>query len=112
MDAASGFLDAAKTVNDTDVYRVEPDPADFNHLLLSFHYYWHNGDTMGVFESSDGGDSWTIHDPIPGLHGAGGYGISFSTIRSSGSATVRPGCSAHRGRATTARATQEQRGPR
>ena len=72
-----GFLDAAKKVNDTDVYRVEPDPADFNHLLLSFHYYWHNGDTMGVFESFDGGDSWTIHDPVPGLHGAGGYGIFF-----------------------------------
>jgi photosystem II stability/assembly factor-like uncharacterized protein len=72
-----GFLDAAATVNDTDVYHVDPDPADFNHLLLSFHYYWQGGDTMGVFESFDGGDSFTIHDPVPGLHGAGGYGIFF-----------------------------------
>jgi hypothetical protein len=72
-----GFLDAAAKVNDTDVYHIDVDPTDFNHLLLSFHYYWHYGDTAGVFESFDGGASFTVHDPIPGLHGAGGYGVFF-----------------------------------
>jgi hypothetical protein len=70
-----GFLDAAAKVHDTDVYHTEVDPTDFNHVLLSFHYYWNYGDTAGVFESFDGGASFTIHDPIPGLHGAGGYGV-------------------------------------
>jgi hypothetical protein len=72
-----GFADAVAKINDSDVYHVAPDPADFNHVLLSFHYYWYAGDTMGVIESFNGGDSFIVHDPIPGLHGGGGFGVFF-----------------------------------
>jgi hypothetical protein len=72
-----GFKDTAAIINDSDVYHIATDPADFNHLLISFHYYWNGGDTMGVIESFDGGDSFIIHDPIPGLHGGGGFGVFF-----------------------------------
>jgi hypothetical protein len=77
-----GFKDVSKDKlgGDTDVYRVEPDPADFEHLLVTFHYYWDGcskGCVAGIIESFDGGDTWTVHDPIPGLLGAGGYNVFF-----------------------------------
>jgi photosystem II stability/assembly factor-like uncharacterized protein len=79
-----GFLDAAGApgVNVFDVYHVEPNPADFNHVLVSFHYYWQNpawGDLSlaGVLETFDGGDSWIAHQPDPGWHAAGGYDVFF-----------------------------------
>jgi len=80
----SGFKTLADSVNDTDVYHVEPDPADFNHVLLSFHWNWHNCDdfgfgkcTSGVAESTDGGTTWITHNPDPGWAGAGGYDVFF-----------------------------------
>jgi len=79
-----GFKRAATTVNDWDCYDVDPDPADFNHVLVTFHWYWHSGEdfgygasTSGVFESTDGGDTWIIHNPDPKWGGAGGYGVHF-----------------------------------
>jgi hypothetical protein len=80
----SGFKTLSQSLNDTDVYHVEPDPADFNHVLLSFHWNWHNCDdfgfgacTSGVAESTDGGTTFVIHDPNPGWAGAGGYDVFF-----------------------------------
>jgi hypothetical protein len=76
-----GFKTAANTVKDYDVYHVEPDPSDFNHVLVTFHYYWQGGNwtgaLAGVFESFDGGSKWTIHQPNPGWDGAGGYDVYF-----------------------------------
>jgi len=73
----AGFKTTAASVNSYDVYRVDPDPTDFKHVLVSFHSYWHGGDNSGVFESFDGGDAWTIHEPDPGWSGSGGYDVLF-----------------------------------
>jgi hypothetical protein len=62
-----------------DTYHVEPDPADFNHVLVTFHNPWadskYNGNS-GFIESFDGGDSWTVHPPVNNSW-AGGYNIFF-----------------------------------
>ena len=58
-----------------DVYHVEPDPADFKHVLVTFHGAWKVGDA-GIFESFDGGDSWTVHPPFDGAF-SGGDNIFF-----------------------------------
>ena len=58
-----------------DVYHVEPDPADFNHVLVTFHGAWSVGDA-GIYESFDGGDNWTIHPPFDGAF-SGGDNIFF-----------------------------------
>src|ERR1019366_4441950 len=79
----AGFASAAKTVSCNDVYHVSPDPANFNHVLVSFHNPWNNGNvvgdggtlTAGVLESFDGGNTWTIHNPPAGWSGAYGYDV-------------------------------------
>lgn len=53
-----------------DVYHVAVDPADFDHVLLGFHSGFEFQPDAGVLESTDGGASWTRHDPMPGW-GAG-----------------------------------------
>jgi hypothetical protein len=57
-----------------DVYDVKADPADFKHVLLTFHsgFEW-TGDA-GVLESKDGGNSWTRHWP---RGWGGGHSVSF-----------------------------------
>jgi photosystem II stability/assembly factor-like uncharacterized protein len=79
-----GFKTAATAINDYDTYDIAPDPSDFNHVLLSFHWYWHSGTdygfgplNSGVLESTDGGDSWVARQPSAAWAGAGGYGIFF-----------------------------------
>jgi hypothetical protein len=79
-----GFKKLSQTVSDADVYHVEPDPADFNHVLLSFHWNWYNCDdfgfgkcTSGVAESTDGGNTFVLHNPDPGWAGAGGFDVFF-----------------------------------
>lgn len=74
-----GFKTAAQGVNDFDVYHVEADPTDFEHVLVTFHYGWsaYQGVNSGVFESFDGGDHWTIHQPDPGWAGGGGFDVFF-----------------------------------
>ena len=37
---SQAFTDFAKTNGSFDVYHVEPDPTDFNHVLVSFHSGW------------------------------------------------------------------------
>jgi hypothetical protein len=56
-----------------DVYSIAADPADFNHFLLTFHNGWPCcGDNAGVLESKDGGKSYIVHKPPPGMdHGQG-----------------------------------------
>jgi hypothetical protein len=54
-----------------DVYDVAPDPTDFEHILLTFHGAWGWTDTKwntqsGILESTDGGQSWTVHEPLQG----------------------------------------------
>ena len=50
-----------------DIYNVVLDPYTPNHLLASFHNYWLPGTSdPGVIESTNGGATWTIHNPPPG----------------------------------------------
>jgi hypothetical protein len=55
-----------------DVYSVNVEPGNFNHVLLGFHaYQWSNntnGDT-GVLESKDGGTTWISHYQAGFSHG-------------------------------------------
>jgi multidrug efflux pump subunit AcrA (membrane-fusion protein)/photosystem II stability/assembly factor-like uncharacterized protein len=45
------------------------DPANHLHMIASSHFPWNgkysSANGVGVLETSDGGNSWTIHDPIP-----------------------------------------------
>jgi hypothetical protein len=65
-----------------DAYDVAADPADFRHVLLSFHGPWDGfgkfpawGYRSGVLESKDGGDTWIVHKPLDGW--GNGNGIWF-----------------------------------
>jgi hypothetical protein len=77
-----GFLDALKaaTIDNQDIYDVAADPADFKHLLISFHYRWGWDDTKwnknsGVMESKDGGTTWIVHDPV--MTWGSGHAVKF-----------------------------------
>jgi len=72
-----GFKKMADSLQDYDVYHVEPDPADFNHVLVTFHYYWNGGLNAGIIESFDEGATWIKHEPDPGWEGTGGYNVFF-----------------------------------
>jgi photosystem II stability/assembly factor-like uncharacterized protein len=77
-----GFIAATQqpAVQDNDTYGLAVDPADFNHVLTSYHNGWTGpGQFMGnggVLESKDGGNTWTVHNPDPGQKGLG-YFIMF-----------------------------------
>ncbi len=58
-----GFSEWASEFGTYDVYHLEPDPTDFDHVLLGFHSGWADG-TSGVLETLDGGDSWIEHPVI------------------------------------------------
>jgi hypothetical protein len=77
-----GFKDVQKTAGlfAYDTYDVVADPSDFRHVLLSFHSAWGWTDTKwdtnaGVLESTDGGETWIVHDPQPGW--GAGHAINF-----------------------------------
>ncbi len=77
-----GFVDVSKSFHSSDIYHIEPNPEDFNHVLVSFHGAWNDckdfgfgGCTSGIIESFDGGANWTVHDPEPGWAGKGGYDV-------------------------------------
>jgi hypothetical protein len=64
-----------------DTYDVVADPSDFNHVLVSFHSAWGWTDSKwkansGVLESTDGGDSWIVHEPQEGW----GYGHAINFL--------------------------------
>jgi hypothetical protein len=62
-----GFKDFADEGGSYDVYHVEPDPTDFDHVLVSFHSGWKGAPENGVIESFDAGVTWRK----AGLPGAG-----------------------------------------
>jgi MYXO-CTERM domain-containing protein len=77
-----GFTDALKTagIDNQDIYDVAPDPTDFKHVLISFHYRWGWTDTKwntnsGVMESKDGGMTWIVHEPVMGW--GSGHAVKF-----------------------------------
>ncbi|MGA3122070.1 MAG: hypothetical protein ABSF69_15010 [Polyangiaceae bacterium] len=80
----AGFQSVAQSLNDFDVYHIDVDPSDFDHVLITFHWYWNSGsdfgfgaDNSGVLESSDGGNTWTTHNPNAAWAGTGGYDVFF-----------------------------------
>jgi MYXO-CTERM domain-containing protein len=77
-----GLTDALKTagIDNQDIYDVAPDPTDFKHVLISFHYRWGWTDTKwntnsGVMESKDGGMTWIVHEPVMGW--GSGHAVKF-----------------------------------
>lgn len=68
VDKLAGTNPTAVAIATNDVYTISTDPFSPNHLLVSFHYYWHGGGDSGVLESLDAGNTWIIHNP------AGGWG--------------------------------------
>jgi hypothetical protein len=70
------FVTAANTVCNNHAYYIGVDPANFDHLLVSFHGSWCNNATTGYFESKDGGSTWTIH-PSGGWMGGEGRAVFF-----------------------------------
>lgn len=49
-----------------DTYYVATDPYREDHILVTFHAQWSGQGDSGVIESFDGGDTWTVHQPVPG----------------------------------------------
>jgi photosystem II stability/assembly factor-like uncharacterized protein len=46
-----------------DIHSIEiVDPQDPNHLIASLHGYWGSGGHNGVFETTNGGQTWIDHD--------------------------------------------------
>jgi photosystem II stability/assembly factor-like uncharacterized protein len=73
----TGFQTATeKPVGARDLYSIAADPADFNHMLVSFHspWDWKEGN-CGVLETRDGGNSWAARNPPP--ESAHGYGMAI-----------------------------------
>jgi hypothetical protein len=67
-----------------DTYDVANDPADFNHMLVTFHVAWGWTDTKwnansGVLETRDGGVTWITHPPVDGWGTAHGIWFINST---------------------------------
>jgi photosystem II stability/assembly factor-like uncharacterized protein len=66
-----GFTDAVKASNgSTDVGHFDVDPADFNHVIISSHYYWNGSGASGIFETRDGGNTFIVHNPASGMGSA------------------------------------------
>jgi hypothetical protein len=56
----AAFADLAKSTATFDAYCVDVDPADFDHVLVTFHGPWvtSSDGSSGILESRDGGLSW------------------------------------------------------
>jgi hypothetical protein len=72
LSEPTGFVDlnASKALTAEDVYDIAVDPTNFDHVLLVFHSAWGWTDTKwntnsGVLETTDGGRTWLIHEPMP-----------------------------------------------
>jgi len=72
-----GFATAADDprIGTRDLYSIAVDPADFRHVLVSFHSPWRGSDNCGILESRDGGGAWIAHAPPSGS--ARGYGMAI-----------------------------------
>ncbi|HEV8246592.1 MAG TPA: hypothetical protein VGP93_12525, partial [Polyangiaceae bacterium] len=76
------FTDGANNSEEgwtNDVYQVAADPADFKHVLLTFHSGFAFKADAGLLESTDGGESWKRH--APQANWGAGSGISFLNDR-------------------------------
>jgi hypothetical protein len=60
---SEGFKAAAEQIGTRDVYTFAPNPTDFNHVLVTFHYYWNGTGSAGFIESHDGGETFALHQP-------------------------------------------------
>jgi hypothetical protein len=60
-----------------DLYSVEIDPNDSQHLLATFHGSWKSSDA-GLVESLDGGATWRLHSP-PANFGSSQYVFFISS---------------------------------
>jgi hypothetical protein len=69
--------DTADGIFPYDIYDIAVDPMDFGHILLSHHFGWGAkwGGDSGVLESTDGGTSWSLHEPEVGW--GTGHAINF-----------------------------------
>jgi hypothetical protein len=77
-----GYLDIglSEVASLSDGYDVALDPADGNHVLMTYHgaWGWTNSKwntNAGVAESKDGGNTWTLHAPMSGW--GAGHTINF-----------------------------------
>jgi photosystem II stability/assembly factor-like uncharacterized protein len=62
----AGFTDKANNSVDgwtNDAYDVKADPADFKHVVVTFHSGFEWTGNAGVLETTDGGDTWIRHWP-------------------------------------------------
>lgn len=50
-----------------DVYDIAIDPSQHLHLIASFHGAWQGSNDAGILESLDGGATWILHSPAPGM---------------------------------------------
>jgi hypothetical protein len=53
-----------------DIYSMDVDPADHLHLIAGFHGDWVGYEDGGVIESTDGGATWELRPPAPGMGSA------------------------------------------
>jgi hypothetical protein len=59
-----GFRDNVSTATN-DVVSMAVDPTNFNHILLGSHSPWGGSQKPGgVMESTDGGSTWILHQPV------------------------------------------------
>jgi hypothetical protein len=65
---------ASETTNDVTTLAV--DPSDFAHVLVGSHSPWNGQSGAGIFESKDGGETWTKRGPAGGFP-TGSVGIGF-----------------------------------
>jgi photosystem II stability/assembly factor-like uncharacterized protein len=65
-----GWTDALEFWHD-DSYDIAVEPGNFDHVLVTSHSWWDLDVGAGILESTDGGDSWTVHLPQGGVWGAG-----------------------------------------
>jgi len=67
----AGFASTVANGLANDTYGLAVDPANFSHVLVTFHSPWSRyGNDAGVLESTDAGASWRVISPVSGW-GAG-----------------------------------------
>ncbi len=72
-----GFQEITKApVGTRDLYSLAVDPADFDHILVSFHSPWKD-DKIAEYWKVLMAENWSIHYPPPSLKGGYGMAIFF-----------------------------------
>ena len=65
----AGYVSISSTVGSQDVTSFSVDPTDFNHVIVGGHSPWTGFSTSGILETTDGGSTWTAHNPPAGWPG-------------------------------------------